>query len=173
MNINIKNAKRLETSIDGELDRLQGKIRHQGSTEYKNAKESMEATNAAIEANLVSIDEYLVIRKSIRDAIGKFNKDSGIDVHSSEIALLQKRLSALEDISDVRYPRSQRDYGTDEIKYSGGLSDDQKEVFYARTRVLTRQIQRLKDKCQGVNATGTIELADGVGSFLRVNGLMD
>ena len=172
MKVNIKNARRLETELDNEISRLTGKVRH-GRSSHSTYAESVAITENSVDTLVASIGKMKQIRMDIRTKIGKFNAESGINDLTASIADAASNAEIQEMIYNLSSPTSTRDYGTDSVKYTSGVSEAYREAAHTKLLVIKREIQRLKDKCQGVNSSGTIELDSDTESFLKVSGLMD
>lgn len=170
MKLNIKNARRLETSIDAEISRMIGKIRNTTGG-FSDAKSAIESKESSVESNVSKIKQLRHVRKFIRDLIGKFNEEKGINSLTSEIAALSSDIEVAHLI--VRINDVSSDSYSNTNSYRQGVSEDFREKYHAESLKLTRAVQRLKDKCQGINSTGTIELGSDLESFLKKNGLMD
>ena len=171
MKISIKNAARLETTLNDEIDRLTGKITDRKY--FQSAKDSISATTKNIESLVEKIGMYREIRTCIRDQKRFFNEQKGINDLTSDIASLNDQLDLYNLLSEFRYPEPQSSYGNDTIRFCSGISEEDKESYYINTLKIKREIQRLKDKCQGVNSNGTIELSTDIESFLKKSGLID
>jgi archaellum component FlaC len=172
MEINIKNARRLESEIDTEIARLKGRLRVSAG-KYNTVADSIELTKEHIDTTLGKVSALLGIRKDIRDKIGKFNVENGINDTTSEIAIKSAELEMLELAYDFDDPRKPQSYGITEELYKPGLNEANRDFYYAKGLKLKRSIQRLKDRCMGINASGKIELDSDTESFLKISGLMD
>lgn len=174
MRLNIKNARRLETTLNEQMVRLSSRVRNLDSKGgFSSSEEAGEFFKNSLNSTLKKLSEMRSIKFSIRESIGKFNKDSGIDDTTIKIAEYSSLLEVLEDIPVVSPPYLKTDYSGKSLGFTSGLDEEAKEEFYVETLKLKRKIVRLKDKCQGINSTGTIELSDEVEVFLKVNGLID
>lgn len=172
MKINIKNARRLESALDDQIIRLTN-IMMQKSKSFSTAKDATYHTKANVTTILVKLKEITSIRSDIRDHIGSFNEQNGINKITALIARSTQELDIYNRLCNLEEPSRNRNYSTNEISYSAGLDEETREGYYVITLKLTREIQRLKDKCQGINASGTIELSAEQESFLKVSGLLD
>jgi len=171
MNINIKNARRLEATLDDEIARLKNKI-FDREARYKDTAQSLAGTKSAIDTYMDKLTKFKEIRQTIRDLIGEFNVEKGINSTTASIAIKVDELELYERLSNMSEPRMTKDW--DDVKYATpGISRAEAEAHHATTLKLKREIQRLKDKCQGINSSGTIELSAETESFLKLTGLMD
>lgn len=171
MKLSIKNARRLECALDDQARRLVDKLNDRVS--YGTIESSLTGTKDLIESVLEKLHTIKGIRKDVRDAIGLFNARTSINQYTADIAYTTSELEVATLISEMNSPRADRSYGSDKPTYSGGVSEETREQYYVETLKLKRVLQRLKDKCQGINSSGTIELSDCQEVFLKKSGLMD
>lgn len=172
MKINIKNARRLETAIEEEISRIRGKI-NGFSDKFESKDKAEEGTFHSIIELEKKWSALQHIRFEIRTLVGKFNAESDINSKASKIALLNERADLINSLSNYKRTTTQRNYSNESIYYSSGLSETVREDYHAELLSIRREIQRLKDQCQGINASGTIELGSDSESFLKKAGLMD
>ncbi|WPH64761.1 hypothetical protein [Vibrio phage vB_VpaP_SJSY21] len=172
MKINIKNARRLETAIEEEISRIRGKI-NGFSDKFDSKDKAEEGTFHAIIELEKKWSALQHIRFEIRNLIGKFNSENDINVKAGKIALLSERADLIQSLSTYKRSTTQRNYSNDSTYYSAGLSETVREEYHSDLLSIRREIQRLKDQCQGINASGTIELDSDAESFLKKAGLMD
>lgn len=171
MQLKLKNASRLASSIETEIQRLKGKISR--VTQVYNTKEDAELnTFSAVSTNLEVLGKLLDAKFFIRNKIGEFNQEK-INVLTAEIAKLQEQKEALETAETLTYSREGVNYSTKKVEFSSGLSEEQKELYHVEVLKITRQIQRLKDKCAGINSQGTVVLPEDIVSVLVSKGLLD
>lgn len=172
MKINIKNARRLETLINEQIDRQVAKI-HQGSQDDVSKTQVVLNTIELVKTCLSKLNQLRCIRETIRQSICLFNVEQGINDITLYIATAESNLKVAVMLAEYDSPRTTRSYNSDIVSYSRGLDEDTKEHYYNETLVIRRRIQKLKDRCQGINASGTIELSDENETCLKSFGLID
>lgn len=171
MQLKLKNASRLASSIETEIQRLKYKI-NQVSATYSSKEESEMNTFSVVSTNLEILGKLLDAKFFIRAKIGEFNQEK-INVLTAEIAKLEEMKGALQAAEEVQYSRETVNYSTKKVEFSSGLSEGQKELYHVEVLKITRQIQRLKDKCAGINSQGTVVLPEDIVSILVSKGLLD
>ena len=174
MKTKIKNARRLETTIIDEIRRLEFKICNT-SGGHPSYSEAAKQTEARLRPLIQTHKHMNKIKFHIREAIGIFNVEEGINAHTLEIARKMAEVEMWEKVNTISEPRSQTNYhrDTSPIIYNGGISDTYSEEMHAKVLKLNREIVRLKDKCMGVNSMGSIEINDSDYTFLQEKGLLD
>jgi len=172
MKLSIKNARRLETEILNQIDRLTDKVSFSSHGERENTFES--ACKKKLDSVMISfhnIKQLIAIRMIVRKKIGEFNSKSGINDLSADIAEKEAILNVVEALSHIGSP-SERELKNETV-FLPGISENDRESFYADSLRVKREIVRLKDKCQGINSGGTIEIDSKSESYLKKSGLID
>ncbi len=175
--INIKNARRLETEIDVEIVDLSQRLAYfWGNEEFETRTAAEDAGDSYLEKLLMTIEDLQRLRFDIREAIGKFNKENNIDIHTLGIAKLTKKLEVLNLIYESNSSSEKtKTLGGGSYKsiFTLGTSLELKEKARIECKRVNREIQRLKDKCTGINSSGTITLTTDQVSMAKKMGLMD
>jgi len=174
-NLSIKHARRLETEIDNEYNRTQSLMSSIYDYEIKESlkETAIKDTVNMIESRIAKLNTLSEIKFAIRGEISKFNDVSGVNDYCLHIAKLTSERLVLEGIETLSTPRSDRDYHTHETTYCAGLGQDERDVFHGQILKINREIRRYKDKCQGLNGAGKIEISKEHISFVKKLGLMD
>ncbi len=171
--INIKNARQLETSIDNEISRLEINLYSLNSERFKSKDDAQSITVESINTLSVKIQKLIDVKFDIRDKIAKFNETSKINEYCAEMAKLKCLGEVAKTQNKLGRITSHSDYRTGDITYSGGLTEEALEDIHVVILKNERAINRLKDKCVGINSSGTIQLSDDHISFVKKLGLMD
>ena len=172
--LTIKTARRVETQIDDEILRMKQKISELRSERFHSVKQSVASTSESLNNFLLKINELVVIKYNIRKGISLFNESSDINNACIEIAKLSFDIEMYELINhNFSTPKAAHTYNTNAPQYTSGLSEDNLEEAYVDHLKCKRKVQRLKDKCTGINASGHIELSEDNIKTLKKHGLMD
>ena len=174
MKLNLKNTRRLESSIDTEIENLMGML--DGYTVEKQNTQKAAIDVALDTINLVrdQVTKLTEIKYIIRQGIADFNEDNKINEYCIEIAKLHAELKLQQEIEGIALVSEDRMYNSNvPSKYKFGITTEIKQEYHKQTLVTQRKIQRLKDKCSGINSTGTIYIIDEHYKFLQDYGLLD
>lgn len=169
----IKELSRLETEIDEEIDFA--KSRHRSALQ-KTLPSQQAAEDAAMKAakEVFSRTQSLLTAKyAIRSIKQTFNAEKGINDKTRAIAQLHAEQELLDSIAQQKEVTAIDRYGSNKLDYRPGITTEVQDEYRAKSRVVQRQIQRLKDSCQGINNQGTIELEEDVYHTLVSVGLID
>jgi len=173
--LNIKNARQLETSIVGLIQQKKLKLAIRNNRVlFPTVIESTQSTKERVETILGNIVELDNFRLQIRVAISEFNEKSGINKLTAEIAKVSCYIETLQLLLDIGEPYPQTShYNSSKTAYTPGLSEDDLDSVGAEIMKSNRKIQRLKDKCNGINYSGYIHLDDSVIARCQNLGLLD
>lgn len=166
----VKEAQRLETVIDQEIERLKDRLARSSST-HKTRTLAESAFRERHEKTLEQMAILLDIKFAIRKAIAEFNRNHAINERTAKIAHLTKLLELIKG-SLVNQASSVNHYNSKEPEYREGYSDQLEDVVLAECRKITREIQRLKDSCNGINSQGTIAISESQVEYLKKLGIL-
>ena len=174
--ITIKTLRRAETELDNELRYSQERMQQMRSG-------SQVTENAALASGIAVCEEYLERHSNLLDAkfeirkcVGKFNQSKGINRKTSDIAELEASIAAIDLVMGFGAVAEQRTYGQQaKATYRPGINCDYIDKQRSVVRGLTRQIQRLKDSCNGVNSSEDASefISPTVLVFLKANNFID
>ena len=172
--LNIKTARRLETQIDDEITRMKHKLLSLRTVRFHSASESITSTEDAMTKILDKINTLVDIKFDIRKGISLFNASTEINELCIAIAKVSHDMEIYDLVHDkFSAPQAVQDYGSNTTFYTGGMSEDEMETFYVNSLKNKRYMQRIKDKCTGINSSGHIELDEESIKHLKLFGLMD
>ena len=151
----IKDLRRAETQIDEEIDYSVRMLR--SSNEYGKLHQAEDAGAELAEHYLDKVGELTEAKYTIRALVSAFNEEYGINERCIKIAKAQAKLDVINTIiAELSSPRTQRIYNSDVIRYSVGLSEQAIDFHRATARGIIREIQSLKDSCNGINSQQTV-----------------
>jgi hypothetical protein len=163
----IKDARRIETEIDNELD----------YTEVQKASVSTKvmAEKIGVESWAEVQDkkfELIAAKFDIRNTIAVFNQEAGINTRTAKLAELEAIKASLQNYSSNEV-RTSTGFGEQIQTFRTGLSKTAIDAVRAEIRVIVRQIAKLKDTCSGINSNGTLTLKAKTVKTLTKYGLID
>lgn len=124
MKINIKNARRLETEIDNELNHVVYKLTSK-SGPFATLDEARIFTEASVEESLKNIEKLNELKYHVRNEVGKFNHEKGINNITLDIAKFQSHLETSTKVSEFGSPSLNHSYSRIETtSYGSGLSSE-------------------------------------------------
>lgn len=155
----IKDIRRIETEVDEEIHYVTNGI-HNIRQEHQQLRiDAFAVGEKGVRASLAKFEELVDTRFAIRGIVAKFNDANGIDDRTAKIAKLEQRKTFVDDsIVGFGRPGTTRDYRNDTVVHTPGLKDDIVDEFRAESRNIKRQIQRLKDSCNGINSNTSFEV---------------
>lgn len=172
--LTIKTARRLETQIDDEIVRMKNKISSLRNGRFHSAEQSVTSTTNDMNKFCEKIDKLVDIKFNIRKGISLFNASSDINNICIEIAKLSSDMEMGDLINrNFSTPEASQSYSSNATCYTSGLSEDTIEEMHVNHLKRKRIMQRLKDKCTGINASGHIELDEDDIKSMKEFGLMD
>jgi cell division protein FtsB len=170
----IKELSRIEAELDSELQFVEGRL---AGNLRKNQSTVSAATTAALTAIKSALDKQellLNLKFDLRNIKATFNIEKGINDRTIKIAklvarkeFLERRITVLGDVEVIEA------YGNHKDTYRPGITEETQDTYRAEVRNLSRQIQRLKDSCNGINSQGGIELTAETVDNLTKLGLID
>tara|TARA_Y100001960_G_scaffold334111_1_gene445163 strand:- start:34487 stop:35014 length:528 start_codon:yes stop_codon:yes gene_type:complete len=169
----VKELSRIETEIDEEISFVKGRMRSVRNERLNSANLAESRANKAIKEALSKLESLLSAKFAIRSVKQIFNAEKGINEKTRKIAELTERKALLDSAAGFGDVSARESYGSNKVEYNPGISTDTEDSYRAKSRAVQRQIQRLKDSCQGINNQGTIELDGTVYETLVACGLID
>ena len=167
----IKDLRRLETELDAEVQYTS--LSPRDKKEYSSLQDAQEAGASALNFALTKIRALNEVKYDIRETVRIFNETKGINAKTLKIAQLEAELSLLESVQNMSSPRSYSPYGSTKIEYQAGIDADTVDQHRIQARRVRREIQSLKDSCNGINSSGTAELSEKSMGILKKYGMID
>lgn len=175
MEVSLKDLSRIESAVDKEIEHVTRRV---NIFRARKTGSSDDALESGIKLAKDIIEKYKVlldVRFYIRGLKAEINQNEGIKSRTADLAKLVAYQEFLDDnIQNVGDPDREHRYGSsDEVKYHWGIDDDFREELRTESKGLTRQIQRLKDSCAGINANLKVTIPEDKVTYLRSFGLVD
>lgn len=170
----IKDIRRIEQEVDDEIVYVQHGMHEIRSEHHASLNAAKAAGEAGVREVLAKFDELVNLRFTIRDIVAKFNEENGINERTAKIAKLEQRKEFVDNsVAGFGRPGTTRNYSTDKVVYTAGLAPTVVDEFRAESRNIKRQIQRLKDSCNGINSNSRFELDPEVVGLFTKYGFID
>lgn len=167
----IKTLRRIETAINEELVFLIERFQRKGKAATKNSAES---DFDAKMGNFLDKQQALQgLKFQIRGLVATFNEEKGINEKTAEIAFQSTQLEALRAVNGYEQAYESSDYHTNKTYWRVGISDATEDWVRVEIKKIERLIQRLKDTCNGINSTATVEVSDEMVALFEQFGLID
>lgn len=170
----IKELTRIETVIDEEISFVESRLRNElRDSKQASVSAATEYAGKVIDSTVTKRSALLAAKFAIRAIKQVFNTEKGINDKTRKIAELQAQKDFVDKLAIQDVAKEVTNYTTKTVKYRPGITLETQDKFRAESRSLQRQIQRLKDSCQGINNQGTIELDSETRSTLLASGIVD
>lgn len=169
----IKELSRIESEIDTEINFVSGRQRSTMNTRQASRQEALDVANKSIASSLTKLNGLLDAKFAIRTIKQVFNAEKGINDKTRDIAKLTAEQAFIDSVASYSEVTASERYASTKVEYSPGITQEKQDELRAKSRVIQRQIQRLKDSCQGINNQGTILLDETTYSTLVSSGLID
>jgi uncharacterized protein YdcH (DUF465 family) len=190
MNISLRKAKAVQNSIQETIKSIDITT-HIDINEFQDAVAELQRANDTLFANDARRQKLLLALYNIRGLVGTANAASGIDTNLAKSAFVDKRISQLEELANLKPVqelavingklekiRNRKDesraslYGRDETVSTSVISEEQ--INQARTEIknLKKQKQKLNDEILELNIKTEIPLSDDVVETLAREGLI-
>ena len=153
VSVNIKLLRRAETEIQNELAHVSSRLNNTRHEREPTQESATTAGEISCNSFLKRYTELMTAKFDIRAAVGKFNEAEGINGKTTKIAMLEGLLSAYEKAEGYGRVSRNSGYGSTEVTYTPGVSDEVVDSYRTEVRRIRREIQSLKDSCNGVNAS--------------------
>jgi hypothetical protein len=175
MEVKIKDAARIEQAINGEIEYLSSRLSNLNNTNSNSKIEAENLGNSTVATTLEQIGMLRNVKFNIRAKKAEFNEASGINKLTALIAISVEQRDELENLvlASIGPASEYPGFRDTPTRYSVGLSMEEFDNYRATLKSITREITRLKDKCTGKNANGTITLLDSDVHTLRKFSLID
>ena len=168
MKIKVKTLRRAETELLSEIQLLSGRL-PSFSTEPL-AKSLNEARSIGLESyknKLSVLQDCITAKYDIRNSISKFNQANGINDRTLKIAVLTEQLDLIEKShTRINDASANRSYYGDIEGYNIGCSQSDLDQYRVEVRKIKKEIQGLKDSCNGINASNDVEITTELHKFL-------
>lgn len=170
----IKDVRRIETEIDDEISFVERNVRDIRSEHQQSKKDAEDFGLKEVQTLQDKMFKLIEVRFKIREIVANFNTEHGINDRTAKIAKLEQQKDFLEDrIASFGRVGTTRDYNLDKVVYTPGVTSEFVDQKRAEVRDLTRQIQRLKDSCNGINSNTKVTLEPSLISFFKNAGMID
>lgn len=170
----VKDVSRVESEIDNEIEFIKDRLGMQLRVTQGTRQDAYKAAEVAISAAVEKMDKLLVAKFALRDLKAAFNIENGINERTLRIAMLTEQKQFMEqNMSRVGDVSTTTSYQDSKVRYVPGVSNESQDKVRADVRNLTRQIQRVKDSCAGINGNGKVELPEMVSNILVEFGFID
>lgn len=151
--LSIKDLRRAETELESEMNYVVQCLSAARSERTTNNQGALEAGLSVCDAYVTRQSELLGAVFAIRQAVGKFNEDEGINQRTGRIAYLERLVAANEKAQSFGRVARNQSYGSTEVTYTPGIDDEKINVYRNEVRRIRREIQSLKDSCNGINSS--------------------
>ncbi len=170
----IKDIRRVESEVDEEIRFVSGNLRDVRDNQQVDLETAKKVGVAEVRKVVDRFNDLVGLRFAIREIVAKFNEENGINERTAKIARLEQEKAFLDDhVERFGRPGSSRDYHTDTIKYTPGITPEFVDEIRAKSRNIKRQIQRLKDSCNGINSNARFELDEAIVAKFESYGFID
>lgn len=173
--VTIKVLRRAEAELDNELQYVHSRLNSDRNQRQSTATAAVTAGVTACNAFLTRHGQLLEAKFAIRKAVGEFNQDKGINLKTGQIAALEAQLKALETAMSYGSVNEHTPYGSNKTEYRSGVDAEFIDKLRSESRSLKRQVQRLKDSCNGINSSEDASpyIGDKTLEFLKSNNFID
>jgi len=189
MNITLRKANAVQNAIQETIRGIEIKT-HIDINEFQDVTAELQSANNSLFANDARRQKLLLALYNIRGLVGAANSQSGIDVKLATAAFVDKRVSQLEELSQVKPVtdlavingrldkiRNRKDdsrslYGRDESVNTSVIGQDQLKQIRDEIKNLKKQKQKINDEILELNIKTEIPLSDDVVNTLTAEGLL-
>lgn len=170
----IKDIRRIEQEVDNEIVYVEQNSYHIRENQQATKEAALEAGITDVQAMQDKAYELIELRFKIRDIVAAFNKDNGINERTAKIALLEQKQSFLDEkIAGFGRVGTTRDYNSQQTKYTPGVDTEFVDAKRVESRDIKRQIQRLKDSCNGINSNAKFDVEPELVALFTKYGFID
>lgn len=170
----IKDIRRIEQEVDNEINYVRNNASDIRQDQQQNLADAKKVGEKGVNELQAKMYELIEVRFKIRTIVAEFNKDNGINDRTLKIAILEQKHDFLEQsIIGFGRPGTTRDYHLDKVVYSPGITTEVVDEKRAEARNIKRQIQRLKDSCNGINSNAKFEVAPELVALFERYGFID
>ena len=184
MNISLRKANTIQNSINETIRGIDITTTIE-INEFQDVAQMLQEANSTLFANDSRRQKLLLALYNIRGLVGTANVQSGIDTKLATAAFIEKRISQLTELSQVkpvtdiavlngklekirnRKEDSRSIYGRDETVSTSVVGEEQSKQIKAEINNLKKQKQKLNDEILELNIKTEIPLSDDVTSTLQ------
>jgi uncharacterized protein YdcH (DUF465 family) len=189
MNISLRKANTIQNSINETIRGIDITTTIE-INEFQDVAQMLQEANSTLFANDSRRQKLLLALYNIRGLVGTANVQSGIDTKLATAAFIEKRISQLTELSQVkpvtdiavlngklekirnRKEDSRSIYGRDETVSTSVVGEEQSKQIKAEINNLKKQKQKLNDEILELNIKTEIPLSDDVTSTLQSEGIL-
>ena len=189
MNITLRKANTIQNSIQETIRGIEIKT-HIDINEFQDTTTELQSANNALFASDARRQKLLLALYNIRGLVGAANSQSGIDTKLATAAFVDKRVSQLEELAQVKPVtdlavingrlekiRNRKDdsrslYGRDEFVNTSVIGQDQLKQIRDEIKNLKKQKQKINDEILELNIKTEIPLSDETITVLQAEGLL-
>lgn len=189
MNITLRKANAIQNSIQEAIRGIEIKT-HIDINEFQDATIELQTANTTLFTNDTRRQRLLLALYNIRGLVGTANAQSGIDMKLATAAFVDKRISQLDELSQVkpvtnlevingrlekirnRKEDARNIYGRDETINTSVIAEDQLRQIRDEIKNLKKQKQKINDEILELNIKTEIPLNEDVVATLQVEGLI-
>jgi uncharacterized protein YdcH (DUF465 family) len=190
MNISLRKANAIQNSINDAIRSIKIEANLE-INEFQDPEVELKKANDNLFQADARRQKLLLGLYNIRGLVGTANAQSGIDLNLAKAAFIDKRVSQLEDIANLK-PYTNLDvlkgrldkirnrkeesraslYGRDDVVSTTVVSQEQVDQAHAEIRNLKKQKQKLNDEILELNIKTEIPLSEDVVNTLTAEGLI-
>lgn len=173
--VTIKVLRRAESELDNELKYVQNRLSSARNQRQASASAATATGTMACNEFIIRHGQLLEAKFDIRKAVGQFNQDKDINLKTGKIAALEAQLNALDTAMGFGSVSECSSYGATKLEYRPGIDAEYVDKLRSDSRSLKRQVQRLKDSCNGINSSEDASpyIGDKTLEFLKSNNFID
>jgi len=189
MNITLRKANAIQNSIQETIRGIEIKT-HVDINEFQDAVTELQTANNTLFANDARRQKLLLAFYNIRSLVGAANAQNGIDTKLATAAFIDKRVSQLDELAQVkpvtdlevingrlekirnRKEDARSIYGRDESVNTSVIAVDQLKQIRDEIKNLKKQKQKINDEVLELNIKTEIPLSDDVVNTLQAEGLL-
>jgi hypothetical protein len=189
MNITLRKANAIQNSITETIRGIEIKTTID-LNEFQDVAVELQAANNMLFANDARRQKLLLALYNIRGLVGAANAQSGIDTKLATSAFVDKRVSQLEELAQVkpvtdlavingrldkirnRKEDSRSIYGRDETVSTSVIGQEQLKQIRDEIKNLKKQKQKINDEILELNIKTEIPLSDDTASVLQAEGIL-
>lgn len=178
MALKIKDIRRIETEMDKEISLLQSSFTRNVSDNVEETSEkALRAGKSLVEMQRDELAQFLETKFNLRQIVANHNSSTKINDNCIKIAKLEFELNLIENtvmnVSGVAVKQEYTSKGYVAAGYKSGVDVEFKNQLRVEARKVRREIQRLKDSCNGINGQSEYELIPNDLEFLKSRGFLD
>lgn len=170
----IKDLRRIESEIESEIQYVSNSVQLVRAEQQATKTDAEKYALGELPKLSAKMNVLIETKFKIRAFIADFNKTNGINERTAKIAELEEKSTFIENrLVSFGRAGTTRDYNTDKVKYTPGVTTDFVDERRAEVRAIKRQIQRLKDSCNGINSNSRTEIPQDLLDVFKQYKLVD